>query len=191
MMKILLFLMISLVAFVGCESEYDKMSEYEKAIYDVGNNCTLSVEDILKSAPVWSGEKIISCTGPNGNGDINMSDYSNDDLDGGIRYCFEFGSRFRCWRYCYVGPANYMGYYLDCEYSIQADKSLNLNLESILADRPFIRNVRVVAYNESCVVIETYDGGTYYPYVTFVLKPATAEKKLWLENDCKGLTKIE
>ena len=47
-MKKLLFMLLAVAALVSCESEYDKMSEYEKAIYDVGTSSAISAEDALK-----------------------------------------------------------------------------------------------------------------------------------------------
>lgn len=84
-----------------------------------------------------------------------------------------------------------MGYHIDCDYTIQPDKNIDLKLDGIVADSPYIREARVVAYNESSIVLDTFDGGNYYPYATYVLQPDTIEKKQWLETKCKGLTKIE
>ena len=191
-MKKILFMLFVLAAMVGCQSEYDKMSEYEKAIYDVGTNCPLSLADVLKSAPVWERVKTISSTQPEGKGSVDVADYSKGDLDGGTNFAFGFGPKFECWSYSYVSPPSiYAGYYLESDYSIQPDGDLILSLDGIAADRSYIRKVRVVAYNESSIVIDTYNASPNYPYVTFVLKPGTDEKREWLETKCNGLTKIE
>jgi hypothetical protein len=190
-MRKILFMLFALAAMVGCQSEYDKMSEYEKAIYDVGTNCPLSLADVLKSAPVWERVKTISSTQPEGKGSVDVADYSKGDLDGGVNFAFGFGPKFECWSYAHVGPFMYAGYFLECDYSIQPDGDLILSLDGIAADRSYIRKVRVVAYNESSIVIDTYNASPNYPYVTFVLKPGTEEKREWLETKCNGLTKIE
>lgn len=191
-MRKILFILFALAAVVGCQSEYDKMSEYEKAIYDVGTNCPLSLADVLKSAPVWERVKVIESAQPEGKGNVEVSDYSKGGSDGGTNFAFGFGPKFECWSYSYVGPpSRYAGYYLECDYSIQPDGNIILSLDGITADRSYIRKVRVVAYNESSIVIDTYNASPLYPYVTFVLKPGTEEKKEWLETKCNGLTKIE
>lgn len=84
-MKRLLFMMFCITLFAACQSEYDKMSEYEKSIYDVGTNCPISVEDIMKSAPVWKCVKIISSTEPEGKGDVQIIDFT-EVSDGGFKY---------------------------------------------------------------------------------------------------------
>ena len=189
-MKRILFLLLSVVAIVGCESEYDQMSEYEKVIYDVGTSSTISAEDALKNVEFWEAVKIISSTEPGGKGKVSVSDYENTDYYGAPQYFFSYGSMFRLFvkhgsdiTMYDKGIDNpyviYQSYYVGYNYKLNSDNSITVSVNPELEDLlkkygKSINKMHLVAYNETCIVVEIhYDISYEYKYVTYVLKPTT------------------
>lgn len=195
-MKRLLFLMLTLVAFVACESEYDKMSEYEKAIYDVGTNSKMSLVDVLKNTQFWVESKVISSSLPEGKGEVSVADYNGSLVpDGGIRYAFIFNDRFRYYTSSLTG-LEYLGFYADYKYTISEGNVICLeggpNLNDYKVFGMAFDKIKVIAYNESSLVIEICDSkDKHYPYKTFVLKAGTQSKKDKLENHCTDVETFE
>lgn len=184
-MKKILFMMLALIVFVGCESEYDKMSEYEKMVSDVGVSSKISAEDALKITPVWQVAKIIYSPEPCGKGDVSVVDYEKETLYGGTRYYFSYSSKLRF--YVYNGGIltiydkgldnpyyHYNSYYVDYDYKLCANNSFELNVGHQLEEswtNP-IKTMHLAAYNENCIVIDVdFGAGSLYRYNTYVLKP--------------------
>ena len=189
-MKKLLFMLLAVAALVSCESEYDKMSEYEKVIYDVGTSSAISAEDALKNVEVWKAVKIISSTEAGGRGKVSVSDYENTVYYGAPQYYFSYGSMFRL--FVNHGPditmydkgidnpyVIYQSYYVGYNYKLNTDNSITVSVNTELEDLlkkygKSINKMHLVAYNETCIVVEIhYDISYEYKYVTYVLKPTT------------------
>ena len=197
-MKRLLFLMLTLVAFVACESEYDKMSEYEKAIYDVGTNSKMSAEDALKNVEVWWAAKIIYSTEPCGNGEVHVIDNEKVDYYGGTKYYFSYNSKLRFYVFNDAivtiydkGIDNpyyhYSSYYVDYDYTLTPNNSFELSVCNQLEEgwaNP-IKKMNLAAYNENCIVVDVDLGvGNKYRYYTYVLKPAIMSDVEKWESSC-------
>ena len=190
-MKRILFLLLSVVAIVGCESECDQMSEYEKVIYDVGTSSTISAEDALKNAEVWWAVKVLYSEEPGGKGDVSVMDHEKEEYYGTNYYYLSFGSVFKIYfdhgpNYKVNDPEKgwydvYMSYYVDYDYKLNSDNSFELNpinnLDDPLANP--IKMMRLLAYNESRIVVEVAYSNWY---MTYVLKPCTlTDFKKWEE----------
>ena len=195
-MKKLLFMFLAVAALVSCDSEYDKMSEYEKAIYDVGTNSKLSLVDVLKNTQLWVESKVISSSLPEGKGDVSVADYTGSIIpDGGIRYTFIFNDIFKFYTSSLTG-LEYLGFYADYKYTISEDNVISLddgpNLNDYKVFGMAFDRMNVVAYNESSLVIEICDSkDKHYPYKTFVLKAGTQSKKDKLEKHCTDVETFE
>ena len=196
MKKVFILILLYSVFIVACNSEYDKMSEYEKVVHDVGISSKMSADDALKNTQLWVESKVISSSLPEGKGDVSVVDYDGEIIrDGGVRFSFVFGEKFRHYATSSVG-VEYIGFYAEYDYSIDTVNSVNLksgpNLNDYNVFGISFDKVRVVAYNESCIVIEVCDGkDKYRPYKTFVLKPGTQARKDKLEKYCTDVETFE
>ena len=181
-MKKVLLMMLALIVFVGCESEYDKMSEYEKMVSDVGVSSKISAEDALKITPLWSVSKIIYSSQPNGQGETNVYNHE-EPLYGAYTHYFSFDEKMRMYSfYPTFGLAlTHRGIYIDYEYQLGQNNDIVVDCNSTV--KPFrndimidcwVEKARLVAYNETNIAIEIFDSGkSKYPYATFLLKPST------------------
>ena len=186
-MKKLLFMLLAVAALVSCESEYDKMSEYEKVIYDVGTSSAISAEDALKNTELWKAVKIISSTEPGGRGKVSIVDHEKETLYGSAYYYFSFKSALRF--YIYNGPNvtiydngvdnppsyHYYSYYIDYDYTLNSDAGIKIDVKHNLEEswtNP-LKKMSLAAYNESCIVIDVdYGPNSEYRYHTYLLKPS-------------------
>ena len=195
-MKKILFMMLAAMAIVGCESEYDKMSEYEKVVYEVGTNPNLSLEDVLKNTPIWTEAKVIRSSQPEGNGDVSVQDFEGEVIPaGGVRYYFVFGDKFRYYTTSTIG-VGYQGYYVDYDYNIGKSNIIGLenglNVEDYKVFGIAFDKINVVAYSENRIVIDLYDKlYAKQPYVTFVLKSNTQALKEKKEKYCTDIKTYE
>ena len=188
-MKKILFMMLALIVFVGCESEYDKMSEYEKIIHDVGISSKMSADEALKNVDIWKPVKIISSTEAGGKGKVSVIDYEKEDYYGGTKYLLSFISNFKL--FVHHGPTITMydkgvnnpyvihqSYYAEYGYNLNADNSITINVtpeyDGLLKNNGIsINKMHLIAYNENCIVVEIYFNKSYeYKYITYVLKPS-------------------
>lgn len=186
-----LFSLLIVVVFVSCESEYDKMSEYEKMIYDVGVSSTISAEDALKNVSLWSVSKIVYSSEPDGKGETNV--YNHEiPLYGTYTHYFSFTDRMRIYSlYPTFGlMLTHSGIYIDYEYHLEQNNSILIDTDSnvkmyrndIMVDC-CIESARLVAYNENNIVIEIFDSEKpKYPYATFLLKDSTKFSKDEIEK---------
>ncbi|MBO5464619.1 MAG: hypothetical protein J5989_03880 [Alistipes sp.] len=189
MRKIILGVLAAVIL-VGCESECDKMSEYDKVIHDVGISSEVSADDALKNVEVWWAAKIIYSTEPCGNGEVHVIDNEKVAYYGGRKYFFSYGSKFRL--FVCNGPKITMydkgvdnpyvihqSYYAEYGYNLNADNSITTNVTKEFDDllKKYgisINKMHLIAYNESCIVVEICFNTNYeYKYVTYVLKPTT------------------
>lgn len=189
MKKIILSALVAMVI-VACESEYDKMSEYDKVIHDVGISSEVSADDALRNVEVWWAAKIIYSTEPCGSGEVHLIDNEKVAYYGGQKYFFSYGSKFRL--FVNNGPKITMydkgvdnpyiihqSYYAEYGYNLNADNSITTNVTKEFDDllKKYgisINKMHLIAYNESCIVVEICFNTNYeYKYVTYVLKPTT------------------
>lgn len=180
-----------ILAAVGCESEYDKMSEYEKMVHDVGVSSKISAEDALKNVPLWSVSMIIYSSQPNGQGETSV--YNHDiPLYGTYTHYFSFEDKMRLYSlYPTFGLSlTHSGIYIDYTYKLVQDNNMAVSCDTNV--NPYrsdiqvdccIDKARLVAYNEQNIVIEIYDSEKpKYPYATFLLKPSTKFSKETIER---------
>ena len=195
-MKRVLFLMLTLAALVSCESEYDKMSEYEKAIYDVGTNSKLPIEDVLKNTEFWVESKVILSTLPDGKGDVTTINFDGDIKPTGvIQYGFIFKDKFRYYT-SYITGLEYLGFYADYDYVISEGNIISIdngpNLNEYAVFGMAFDKMRIVAYSEECVMIEICNNkDKMKPYTTFILKAGSQTRKDKLEKYCTDVETFE
>lgn len=197
MKKIILSVLVAMVL-AACESEYDKMSEYEKIIHDVGVSSKISAEDALKNVPLWKAVKIIYSTEPNGHGEVHVIDHEKEELYGSSYYYFSYSSKLRF--YVYNGAIltiydkgldnpyyHYYSYYVDYDYKLNSNNSFELSvcnqLDEALANP--IKKMNLAAYNKNCVVVDVDFGvGNKYRYNTYILKPTSISDVENWESSC-------
>ena len=181
-MKKILLMMLALIVFVGCESEHDQMSEYDKMLSEVGVSSKISASDALKNVPLWGVSKIIYSSQSNGQGETVVYNHE-EPLYGSYTHYFSFGDKLRMYSFYPIFGLDltHSGIYIDYEYRLEQDNNIVVNCYSTI--KPFrndimidcwIEEARLVAYNETNIAIEIFDSGkSVYPYATFLLKPST------------------
>ena len=198
MKKIILSALVAMVL-VACQNEYDKMSEYEKMVHDVGVSSKISAEDALKNVPLWKVAMLIESSKPDGQGKTDTSYYEGEYRTyGAYGYWFSFNTKLRMYvSYPLFGVVNltHRGYYVDYEYSLEDNNSINVHTDSdieLYRQGIYVSNdidkAKLVAYNEKCIIIETYTSfNKQYPYATYLLKPATPENVKFVEENTNNI----